>query len=79
MNRKEIGNRRRNNQMCNASFRLTTVMTSLARDGTIARLRNAPCSRSLKNASMILSPLFCWIDKTLQNVIGRWGYAGIPM
>jgi hypothetical protein len=43
---------------------------SLARDGTLARLRDAPRSRSLKTASMILSPLFCWIDKTLQNVTG---------
>jgi len=33
-----------------------------------ARLRDAPFSRSLKTASMMLSPLFCQADKTLQNV-----------
>ena len=41
----------------------------------MARLRDAPCSRSLKTAWMILSPLFCWTD-TLQNVTGDGDTSG---
>jgi hypothetical protein len=58
-----------------SSSGLTTAITSLARDGTMARLRDAPCSRNLKTTSMILSPLFCWTETLQAKRYRRWGYA----